>query len=73
LITGKIADAAIEGKNIRGVIAAEAEEEGAVVVHEPVVAAEAEPLPEAVPEAPEASEEQIEEIEAEEASEGEGL
>lgn len=34
LITGKIADAVIEGKNIRGVLVAEAEEEGAVVAPE---------------------------------------
>jgi len=34
LITAKIADAVIEGKNIRGVLVAEAEEEGAVVAPE---------------------------------------
>lgn len=34
LITSKIADAIIEGKNIRGVLVAEAEEEGAVVTPE---------------------------------------
>lgn len=34
LITSKIADAVIEGKNIRGVLVAEAEEEGAVVTPE---------------------------------------
>ena len=72
LLCGKIADAAIEGKNIRGVIAAEAEEDtgipaAAPLMEEAVVAAE-EPLAEA----PEESE-AIEEIEEAEASEGEAL
>ncbi len=44
LITGKIADAVIEGKNIRGVIAAEAEEYGGT----PVPAAQLPPAPQVV-------------------------
>lgn len=40
LITSKIADAVIEGKNIRGVLVAEAEEEGAVVTPEPELPAD---------------------------------
>jgi small subunit ribosomal protein S2 len=66
LITGKIADAAIEGKNIRGVIAAEVEEDTGVAA--PAIAA-AEPEMEA----PEESDAVIEEIEAEEVGEGEAL
>ena len=45
LITGKIADAVIEGKNIRGVIAAEAEEYGGV----PAPAEQLPPEPQVVP------------------------
>ena len=66
LLCGKIADAAIEGKNIRGVIAAEAEEDSGIV-------APAEIATEPVMEAPEESAETINEIETEEASEGEAL
>ena len=69
LLTGKIADAVIEGKNIRGVIAAETEEDTGIVA-EPVM--EEEPVMETA-EAPEESEETIEEIEAEEAGEGEAV
>ena len=68
LLTGKIADAAIEGKNIRGVIAAETEEDTGIVA-EPLM--EEEPEIEMEAEAPEESEEVIEEIKTEEASEGE--
>lgn len=66
LLCGKIADAVIEGKNIRGVIAAEAEEDSGI-------AAPAELVAEPVMEAPEESAEAVDEIEAEEASEGEAL
>ena len=69
LLTGKIADAVIEGKNIRGVIAAETEEDTGIVA-EPVM--EEEPVMETA-EAPEESEETIEEIAAEEAGEGEAV
>ncbi len=66
LICGKIADAAIEGKNIRGVVAAELEEDtGIVAVAEPVAA-------KSQVEAPEESGE-IEAEETVEASEGEAL
>jgi small subunit ribosomal protein S2 len=68
LLTGKIADAAIEGKNIRGVIAAETEEDTGIVA-EPLM--EEEPEMETEAEAPEESGEVIEEIKTEEASEGE--
>jgi len=78
LLTGKIADAVIEGKNIRGVIAAEAEQAGVPVL----IPAEEYALPEQVAvevaelepdtEYPEESAEH-EAIEAEEASEGEAL
>jgi small subunit ribosomal protein S2 len=68
LLTGKIADAVIEGKNIRGVIAAETEEETGVAA-EPL----AEELEIETAEAPEESEEALTEIEAEEAGEGEAL
>ncbi len=66
LLCGKIADAVIEGKNIRGVIAAEAEEDSGI-------AAPAEIAAEPVMEAPEESAETVDEIETEEASEGEAL
>jgi len=66
LITGKIADAAIEGKNIRGVIAAEVEEDTGIAA--PAVAAA-----ELEPEALEEADEVIEEIESKEVSEGEAL
>ena len=68
LLTGKIADAAIEGKNIRGVIAAETEEDTGIAA-EPM----AEVLEMETAETPEESEETITEIEADEAGEGEAL
>jgi hypothetical protein len=66
LLCGKIADAAIEGKNIRGVIAAEAEEDTGIAA--PALVAE-----EPVAEAPEELDEVVEEIVAEEAGEGEAV
>lgn len=67
LLCGKLADAVIEGKNIRGVLAAEAEEDaGIVAAAAPVAAAPA-------MEAPEESDAVIEEIETEEAAEGEAV
>ncbi|MDE3090015.1 MAG: 30S ribosomal protein S2 [Chloroflexota bacterium] len=65
LICGKVADAAIEGKNIRGVIAAETEEDRGVPAPASVAA-------EPVAEAPEESE-VGEEIETEEATEAEAV
>ncbi|MCX7839095.1 MAG: 30S ribosomal protein S2 [Anaerolineae bacterium] len=61
LITSKIADAVIEGKNIRGVLVAEAEEEGAVVTPEPELPAD---LPTVDIEAEEFTTEETEETEA---------
>ncbi len=69
LLTGKIADAAIEGKNIRGVIAAETEEDTGIVT-EPMM--EEEPEME-IADALEESEQGVEEIKTEEASEGEAV
>ncbi len=71
LLCGKLADAVIEGKNIRGVIAAEAEEDTGIAAEAPVAA---EPVAaEPTMEAPEESDAVIEEIETEEASEGEAV
>lgn len=67
LLTGKIADAAIEGKNIRGVIAAETEEDTGIVA-EPLMEEEPEMEP---AEAPEETEQAVEELTPEETSEGE--
>jgi small subunit ribosomal protein S2 len=67
LICGKIADAAIEGKNIRGVIAAEVEEDTGIAAPE-AVTEEPEEM-----EAPEESNAIVEEIEPEEAGEGEAV
>ncbi len=67
LLCGKLADAVIEGKNIRGVLAAEAEEDAGIVAAAAPVAAEP------AMEAPEESDAVIEEIETEEAAEGEAV
>lgn len=67
LLTGKIADAAVEGKNIRGVIAAETEEDTGIVA-EPMMEEEPEMEP---AEALEESEQVVEELTPEETSEGE--
>ena len=69
LLCGKIADAAIEGKNIRGVIAAEAEEDTGIVASTPMME-EASPVQ--APDAPEEST-AIEEIEEAGAGEGEAV
>jgi small subunit ribosomal protein S2 len=71
LLCGKLADAVIEGKNIRGVIAAEAEEDTGIAAEAPV--AEAPVVAEPAMEAPEESDAVIEEIETEEAAEGEAV
>jgi small subunit ribosomal protein S2 len=76
LLCGKLADAVIEGKNIRGVIAAEAEEDTGIAAEAPVAAepVAAEPVAaEPTMEAPEESDAVIEEIETEEAAEGEAV
>ncbi len=72
LLCGKLADAVIEGKNIRGVLAAEAEEDTGIAAVAPVAAEPAMETIEAI-EAPEESDAVIEEIETEEAAEGEAV
>ncbi|HEX7592912.1 MAG TPA: 30S ribosomal protein S2 [Anaerolineae bacterium] len=81
LLCGKLADAVIEGKNIRGVLAAEAEEDTGIAAEAPVAAESAMEAPvaaepvaaEPAMEAPEESDAVIEEIETEEAAEGEAV
>jgi small subunit ribosomal protein S2 len=69
LLCGKIADAAIEGKNIRGVIAAEAEEDTGIVAPAPAPAPVVEEVSTETPEESDV----VEQIEEEAASEGEAL